>query len=169
MRAVLIAVLIAFVLACAPKEQAAVNQETAPSSTVSDTAPPAATGNAPTACELVTSSDLESITGTKFAPGVTVTRERQLDRCGFEQASGGTGGVTVALYVEDAADPTTAFQISPDMQPASGVGDSAYWSSSQRAFVTRKDNRVIIVAFKSEGGNQQRWATEIARKALERL
>lgn len=178
MRSVLIAVLVTFAFACGQQEQAADNpdaagknptvSETAPS-TVSNTAPPTVIGNAPSACELVTSNDLERITGMKFAPGVTVTHERQLDRCGFEQATGGAGGVTVALYVENVADPGTAFQITPDMQVASGVGDSAYWSPSQRAFITRKDNRVIIVAFKSEGGNQQRLAAEIARQALERM
>jgi hypothetical protein len=170
MRQVLIAVLIALICACGPKEPVAADRETAAgTATVSETAPPAVIPAARSACELVSNSDLEKITGMKFAPGVTVTREGQLDRCGFEQATGGTGGITVALYVENVDEPSTAFQITSDMQRASGAGDSAHWSPSQRAFVARKGNRVIIVAFKSEGGDQQRWAADIARRALARL
>ena len=142
-----------------PAEEPAIGADTAAVAASVDTA-----SSGPKACDLLTNTDIASVTRVDVVAGKTVNDYMGVSQCRFDRADS-TQVVMVSLHEHGDIGNYTKV---PGATSVAGIGDAAVWNPQTNQLAFKRGDAVASISFLSAPA-ERAWAQSLARLALPRL
>jgi hypothetical protein len=134
-----------------------------------DSAPPADTAvveaadTRPKACQIITATDVASVTKVKVGEGVTTNDYMGVSQCRFDADT--TQALMVSLHHEGNIE---NYRSVPGASEVDGIGDVAIWNQNTGQLAFRQGTAVVSISFLATPADPQ-WARALARTASAKL
>jgi hypothetical protein len=131
--------------------------------------PPGAKPPSVPICEAVLPGELEAFTGRTFKPGDTRMSKTDMYQCEWIPTAADDRDKIVLTMHPLAETALWQYSALAGMAKIEGPGTETWWSAISQTYVTRINERLIVVGFGSPDSNHPTLARKIVERAMERL